>query len=359
MKQLYFLCLTLFITTLSYGQISVQNFGTGTATIGGNQTGSTAFIPNPTISGTTWARAGAIAPAARINLQNTPAIFGATDTYINAVASSTASVTKFSPMVNYTASKEFYTSFKVLFGDASAGTTANSGSWSFYQGDGSDFNDGSAVTTAQTFTGLRFTYTGAGTVTLQFLNTTTWGNAGLTTTTFNQAQVYTVQIVGNNTTLTKIYNYDGIEGSVAIDKFDLYIDGVLIGNDLVKGNFPNDANVDSVTFTGISSTSNVANIFVDNIVVYNSIPANVLNIGQNEIANFSLYPNPVKGGQVFISSNNNYAERTVQIFDVLGKQVISQNGTQNSVEVGHLTKGIYIIKVAEEGKVATRKLVIE
>lgn len=82
-------------------------------------------------------------------------------------------------------------------------------------------------------------------------------------------------------------------------------------------------------------------------------------IGKDDITGFSLYPNPVKGGKVFISSNNSYVERAVQIFDVLGKQVVNQKGTQNSVEVGHLTKGIYIIKVEEEGKIATRKLVIE
>ena len=82
-------------------------------------------------------------------------------------------------------------------------------------------------------------------------------------------------------------------------------------------------------------------------------------IGKDDITGFSLYPNPVKGSKVFISSANNYAERSVAIFDVLGKQVVSQKGTQNSIDVSHLNKGVYIIKVAEEGKVATRKLVIE
>lgn len=84
-----------------------------------------------------------------------------------------------------------------------------------------------------------------------------------------------------------------------------------------------------------------------------------LGIGKDEITNFSLYPNPVKGGKVFINSANNYAERTVQVFDVLGKQLVNQKGSQASVDVSHLNKGVYIIKVAEEGKVATRKLVIE
>lgn len=84
-----------------------------------------------------------------------------------------------------------------------------------------------------------------------------------------------------------------------------------------------------------------------------------LSIGKDEISNFSLYPNPVKGGKVFINSANNHAERTVQVFDILGKQLVNQKGSQPSVDVSHLNKGIYIIKVAEEGKVATRKLILE
>ncbi|MBA4242258.1 MAG: hypothetical protein C0448_16175, partial [Sphingobacteriaceae bacterium] len=34
-----------------------------------------------------------------------------------------------------------------------------------------------------------------------------------------------------------------------------------------------------------------------------------LGIGKDDITGFSLYPNPVKGSKVFISSANNYAER--------------------------------------------------
>ena len=99
---------------------------------------------------------------------------------------------------------------------------------------------------------------------------------------------------------------------------------------------------------------------IDGLRVATAWPVDgTLGIGKNEIANFSLYPNPVKGGKVFINSDNTFAERSVAIYDVLGKQVVSQKGTQNSIEVSHLNKGVYIIKVAEEGKVATRKLVIE
>lgn len=358
MKKLYFLFLLLIAGTLSYGQTSVQNFGTGTGSHT-SQTGSATFLPNPT-SGTSWARAGTLVPDAPIILQTTPNPLGTVDAFVRAVASAGTSVSKFSPMVAYTASTEFYTSFKVLFGNAAAGTTASSGSWSFYQGDGTNAGNASPLGTNETFTGLRFTYTSAGTVTLQFLNIAgTWISTGLTQTTFNQGAVHNINIIGNNKASGDItYSFNGNSGSVAINKFDLYVNGILIGDDLAKGNLGNSANISSVTFTGISSDLNVANIFVDDVVVYNSVPAVILGIGKNEISNFSLYPNPVKGGKVFINSANN-AERSIQIFDVLGKQVVSQKGSQNNVDVSHLTKGVYIIKVTEEGKTATRKLVVE
>jgi len=45
---------------------------------------------------------------------------------------------------------------------------------------------------------------------------------------------------------------------------------------------------------------------------------------------------------------------------MLGKQVYAKQIQANErVQVANLTKGIYILKVEEEGKVATRKLIIE
>lgn len=121
----------------------------------------------------------------------------------------------------------------------------------------------------------------------------------------------------------------------------------------------------SVTFANLASfvlrqdgTTVTPSIVFDELRISTTL-GGVLSVGKSEISGFAVYPNPVKGGKVFISSNNNDAERTVAIFDVLGKQVVAQKGTQSSVEVSHLTKGVYIIKVTEEGKTATRKLVVE
>ena len=69
--------------------------------------------------------------------------------------------------------------------------------------------------------------------------------------------------------------YNGVSQTVAVQKFDLYINGTLIGNDLAKGGLPANTAVNAMAFTGVSSTSNVANIFVDDVTVYNAIPATV------------------------------------------------------------------------------------
>jgi hypothetical protein len=264
----------LILPGVGWGQTSTQNFGTITGSHT-SSTGSTSFLPNPT-SGTTWARGGAVVPNAPINLVTASNPLGTSGAYVRAAASSTTSVAKFSPWVAYTGSTEFYTSFKVLFGDASAGATATSGSWSFYQGAGTMYSDVNNFAGAQVFTGLQFTYGAEGAIALTYRGGSSWTNTGLTTSTFSSATVYTVEIVGNNKTDgTIIYTYNGVSQTVAVQKFDLYINGSLIGDDLAEALLPANTSIASGTFIGISSPSNVANIFVDDAVTYNVVPATI------------------------------------------------------------------------------------
>ena len=76
------------------------------------------------------------------------------------------------------------------------------------------------------------------------------------------------------------------------------------------------------------------------------------------IDGLSVYPNPLKGNTLYLTSNAN-ADMSVQIFDLLGKEVVKSNVINNSVNVSGLNAGVYIVKVTEEGKTATRKLVIQ
>jgi hypothetical protein len=77
----------------------------------------------------------------------------------------------------------------------------------------------------------------------------------------------------------------------------------------------------------------------------------------NEIAGLKVYPNPVSNGTMFIESDSN-AERTVTVFDVLGKQVLNTTTSTNAINVSQLNTGVYIVRINEEGKTATKKLVI-
>lgn len=98
------------------------------------------------------------------------------------------------------------------------------------------------------------------------------------------------------------------------------------------------------------------NITFDELRVGTSVENVVLGVQNNMIEGFSMYPNPVKN-QLFINTTNNLTKNVI-IFDVLGKQVVSQQVAGNSMNL-NLNTGIYIIKVEEAGKTATQKLVIE
>jgi hypothetical protein len=77
----------------------------------------------------------------------------------------------------------------------------------------------------------------------------------------------------------------------------------------------------------------------------------------NAIDGLKMYPNPLTGNTLnFVSASN--ADMSIQIFDILGKQVLSSKVINNSVNVANLNAGVYIVKITEEGKTATRKLVV-
>lgn len=83
-----------------------------------------------------------------------------------------------------------------------------------------------------------------------------------------------------------------------------------------------------------------------------------LSVVKNKIEGFVLFPNPVTEGKLYMISSNN-ATKQVQIYTMLGQQVYLNNVQINeAIDVTSLKKGIYLLHIEEEGKIATRKLVI-
>jgi hypothetical protein len=77
-----------------------------------------------------------------------------------------------------------------------------------------------------------------------------------------------------------------------------------------------------------------------------------------QINGLKVYPNPVKNGNLYITSDSSNA-KTVAVYDILGKQVINTKTSNNAVNVANLKSGAYIVKVTEDGKTDTRKLIIQ
>ena len=97
------------------------------------------------------------------------------------------------------------------------------------------------------------------------------------------------------------------------------------------------------------------NFSIDNVAISGNVTA--LSVSKNNISGLSIYPNPVSGNILNIETAVN-ATKAVSIFDVLGKQVLNVTTDNTTVNVGNLNTGVYIVKITEDGKTATRKLVV-
>jgi len=111
---------------------------------------------------------------------------------------------------------------------------------------------------------------------------------------------------------------------------------------------------------GGNATTGTGNVEIDELrlgTTWASVTSAALSVNQNSIEGLKVYPNPVVDGKLYINSTAN-ATKEVVIYDVLGKQVVNTT-TQNALNVSNLNGGVYIVKITEEGKTATRKLVIK
>lgn len=79
---------------------------------------------------------------------------------------------------------------------------------------------------------------------------------------------------------------------------------------------------------------------------------------QPVIEDLSIYPNPTTTGKIYISSKLT-TEKRVEIFDVLGKKVLEGATVNKELNVSTLSPGVYIIKIKENDRSATRKLIVK
>lgn len=83
-----------------------------------------------------------------------------------------------------------------------------------------------------------------------------------------------------------------------------------------------------------------------------------LSVVKNQIPEFKLYPNPVSNKKLFISTKQS-DNLKVQIFTIIGQQVFNKDVRINEpIDISEISNGVYFIRVEENGKIATRKLIV-
>lgn len=211
-------------------------------------------------------------------------------------------------------------------------------------------------------------------------------NAATATTTTFQARIYTKQGTTPNTFSVGVLNNSGgtaapsyISTGLAVNtthllvvKFDLATNIASLFVNPTPGSAEPSASATNTTGTTAAptqiagfvirqvgtATAGSGNVEVDEVRVGDSFsqvtPANVAT-NQFQIAGLKVY---VSNKNLNVTSDNNDL-KSVAVYNILGKQVINTTTSGNTINVSELSSGVYIVKVTEEGKTATRKLVIQ
>lgn len=113
------------------------------------------------------------------------------------------------------------------------------------------------------------------------------------------------------------------------------------------------------SFTDVYATGNYYKVYaVDKAFNYSDellISDATLGITENTVADFKLYPNPVKD-RLYIQSNN-IEIHSVSIFDILGKAVLIDDEIDNFIDISSLNRGMYLVKLTSNGKSVTKKII--
>lgn len=84
-----------------------------------------------------------------------------------------------------------------------------------------------------------------------------------------------------------------------------------------------------------------------------------LGIEENVMEELRMYPNPVSEGLLYVSFYDTY-EKQVDIYSTVGKLVVSNTiNSHQPIDVSHLSSGLYLVRIVEEGKIVTKKLVVK
>ena len=243
------------LCTSSRADLFNYDFGSGTGT---HTTGaSTSFLPAPAVGGGT-ARVRVGSTAGSFSMVNAGDALGAA-TELQGIAPTSASLNKFAIYDIASPTTQFSLAFTLKL------TGGTSGTWSMFLGDGATYTNDAGFSGTQVMSGIQWIFGSSGAITENYRNGGSWTALP---NTFSQDSEYHVEIYANNSAAAAAY---GTSQSLASNKWDLWINNVLVGDDLNKGQLGAAANIDSFMFYGESSAGNVAKIILDDIQYANTL----------------------------------------------------------------------------------------
>lgn len=247
------------------------DFGTASAAAFSSLTASTTYLPVPA-SGTARVRCGTATTAAGSFTLANPGEAVGTGTELQMLSNAgSSSTTKFS-VFDYTAGNTGYLKFKITLNGGTNGV------YTCWVGDGTTFSDNTAMNNAQVFAGLRWSLGASNSVTYTVSNTAgTFGTTGISNSTGlfvqNLAISYSVELYMNNSATSSTYGRSSVNYNLAAGTWDLWVDGVLVGDDLAKAGITSAANFDSFAFNHQVSASAPGRLYLDDIEYSNALPA--------------------------------------------------------------------------------------
>ena len=70
-----------------------------------------------------------------------------------------------------------------------------------------------------------------------------------------------------------------------------------------------------------------------------------------------IHPNPAPGPTVQIDTNNTLP-KTVRVYDLFGNAILERRLTGNTLNIQSLTPGVYMVRVIQQGRSTTKKLIV-
>lgn len=118
--------------------------------------------------------------------------------------------------------------------------------------------------------------------------------------------------------------------------------GLFISPDIVPG---------KVTMMGIGQGTPTDQLFGLELM---DLP---LNVDQNKLTSFSLYPNPATD---FVNIETTVSgDKAIVVYDMLGKQVINTVISGNRLDISGLKSGVYMVSISQNDNTLTKKLIVK